>query len=245
VAFPDRPDERPHPPDADPSWCEAWTFEFFTGEGVGGYVTVTLLPALGRAWYWAYLVGDGDGPVAVIDDEVPAPRSSGSLELRTEGLWADHICETPLEHWTVANEAFGVRFDDPDEAYGRMRGDLVPLGYDLEWETAGPARVVGRAGYSFPCRVHGDVLVGTDRHQVDGWGWRDHRWGTFVPPAAHVRGRLDDGRWVWADDSGSEAVHRAPVMVHPPAGPPLPLERTLVRLNRPGVGWGWMTAPSR
>jgi hypothetical protein len=245
VAFPDRSDERPHAPGDDPSWCETWSFDFATDAGAGGYVTLTLLPALRRAWYWAYLVGDGgEGPVAVIDDDVPAPRSARSLELRTEGLWADHTCETPLEHWTVANEAFAVRFDDPDEAYGRMLGDLVPLGYDLEWETDAPARDIGPEAYAFPCRVHGDVLVGSERLQIDGWGWREHRWGSFAAPAPRRRARLADGTWVWDDRAEAATVrHRAPILVRPPDREPIRVEQSLVELD--GAGWGWTTTLPR
>jgi hypothetical protein len=177
VAYPAAADERPHPPGDHPGWGESWSFEFFTAAGLGGYVTLTLFPSRGAAWYWAYLVGDGGGgPVAVIDDDAPLPRPPGSLELRTEGLWADHICETPLDHWTIGNEAFALRFDDPDEVFGRQRGERVPLGFDLEWETAAASARIDD-GYAVPCVVHGEVLVGHDRLAINGSGWRDHRWG--------------------------------------------------------------------
>ena len=70
--------------------------------------------------------------------EVPLPTSP-SLEIRSHGLWAEHIGTHPLERWQVANEAPGVAVDDPAELYrpGGARGDLVPMGLDLEWETDG------------------------------------------------------------------------------------------------------------
>ncbi|MGH9243214.1 MAG: DUF7065 domain-containing protein [Acidimicrobiales bacterium] len=253
MPFPAKADERRHPPADDAAWCESFSFEFFSGDGVGGYVTVTLFPNLGRSWYWAYLVGDGgDGPVAVIDDDVPVPRSPRSLELRTEGLWAEHTCETPLDHWTVGNEASAVRFDDPDEAYGRMRGDLIPLGFDLEWETDGPIQTPPDGlGYAVPCRVHGDVLVGAERLAIAGFGWRDHAWGGVDwASTGRVAGRLDDGPWILGDpgDVDIEPRRRAPVLVHPPGGDPIRLERSLGRVTAFGdddaTGWAWLTAPA-
>jgi hypothetical protein len=239
VAFPAAADERSHSPDDNPAWGERWSFEFFTDAGLGGYVVVTLWPHRQAAWYWAWLVGDGgDGPVAVLDDDAPLPRPAGSLELRTEGLWADHVCETPLEHWTIGNEAFGVRFDDPDEALGRQRGERVPLGFDLEWETDRPA--VARAdGYAVPCLVHGLVLVGQDRLAVDGWGWRHHHWGALATVSTSTAGRLDDGGWL-LDPDGLEVVsaERAPVQ----AGG-VPLHRALARIRTADgrLGRAWVT----
>jgi len=250
VVFPTAADERRHPPGDDPDWSESHTFEFFTEAGLAGYVTLTLRPHQGVAWYWAYLVGHGGGPVAVIDDDAPPPRSSGSLELRTEGLWADHICETPLDHWTIGNEAFALTFDDPDEAFGRQRGERVPLGFDLEWETDGDisARAGEGAGYAVPCLVHGEVLVGPERLAVDGSGWRDHRWGALDWRSSRTAGRLDDGAWL-DDPVGVEVISatRAPVLVRPAGrdGDGVRLERSLARIRTTDgrLGRAWLTNP--
>ena len=86
------------------------------------------------AWYWACLVGEGRPLVTVIDHEVALPKAP-SLEIRADGLWADHIVETPFDHMTLGCEAFAVAVDDPAEVYGDLRGDRVPFGFDLEWET--------------------------------------------------------------------------------------------------------------
>ncbi len=77
-----------------------------------------------------------------------------------------------------------------------------PFGFELEWET-------DRAGYQWPpitpryeipCQVHGEVLVGDRRIEVDGWGQRDHSWGAardwWSMAWNWTAGRLDDGtRW--------------------------------------------------
>lgn len=193
----DRSDERPHPAGDDPGWAEWWRFDFTAPDGaLGGYVQVSLLPTTGVAWYWAALVGPRRPLVTVVDNEAPLPRSPRSLELRAEGLWADHICETPLEHWSVANEAFAVALDDPLEAYGRMLGDRVPLGIDLEWETDGAVEPAGDGGYEIPCVVHGEILVGEEQIDFAGHGWRSHGWGEarWGRPWSHAEGRFDDGR---------------------------------------------------
>lgn len=191
-------DERRHPPGPEPLWNESWYFDFADEAGtLGGYVRIGLYPHLGVCWYWACLVGEGRPLVTVIDHEVPMPRD-GSLEIRTEGLWADHTVETALDHMTLGCEAFAVGVDDPADVYGALRGDRVPLGFDLEWETDGPGVYAypGVTRYEVPARVHGEVLVGAERIELDGWGQRDHSWGVrdwWTPGWCWTAGRLDDG----------------------------------------------------
>ena len=76
--------------------------------------------------------------LVVRDTEAPAAVDG---TIRTHGLWLSLVCETPGEHWSVGLEAFALAVDDPDDD----RGDLVPLGFDVEWEAPG--------------HVHGDVLI--------------------------------------------------------------------------------------
>jgi hypothetical protein len=181
-------DERPHAPGSELRWSESWTFDFVSDDGLlGGWAGLTLLPNVGTAWYHGFLVGPGRQIVAVIDTEVPVPDRS--LEIRTTGLWATHICETPLDHWTIGLEAFAVGVEDPEELYGRQHGDQVPLGFDLEWEAVAPVEEAadGIETYRQECRVSGEVLAGTEQIDLDGRGTRSHRWGV---PA------LWDSRWI-------------------------------------------------
>jgi len=173
-------DERPHSPGPELFWNESWYFDFASPTGdLGGYVRIGLYPNLGVCWYWACVVGEGRPLVTVIDHTVPLPRAGGSLELRHDGLWADHTCEAPLERWSLGLEAFGVALDDPADTYGDLRGDRTPLGFDLEWETDGAVFrwPEGMDRYEVPCRVHGEILVGDETIDFDGWGQRDHSWG--------------------------------------------------------------------
>ena len=173
-------DERPHVPGPEPLWNESWYFDVAAGDGsLGAYVRVGRYPNLGVIWYWAALVGADRPFVTVVDHTVPLPRDPASLELRGEGLWADHCRNVDLEHWNLGLEAFGVALDDPADAYGDLRGERTPLGLDLEWETDGePYRYPpGLDRYEIPCRVHGTIQVGAEELTIDGPGQRDHSWG--------------------------------------------------------------------
>jgi hypothetical protein len=190
-------DEGRHQPASDLLWNESWYLDFATADGdLGGYIRLGLYPNLGVSWFWACLVGEDRPLVTVIDNEAPLPTPP-ALELRASGLWADLIVETPMTHMTVGLEAFGVAMDDPTEVYRRGWGDRIPLGFDLEWETDGSVfhyDVTSR--YEVPCRVHGDILVGSETIDFDGVGQRDHSWGVrdwWSMGWCWNAGRLEDG----------------------------------------------------
>ena len=225
--FPRPADERPHPPGPDSgspdsgspeaAWEESWHFDFVALDGsLGGFVRVTLRPGDGVAWYWAYLAGPRR-PVVVVRDHELDPPPGRTLELRGPGLWAQVICETPLDHWSAGLEASGVALDDPAEGLQGERGDPISLGLDLEWEAAGAPAVEG-TGYSQPAITHGEILLGSQRLALDGTGWWSHRWG--VPPW-----RADG--WWWAGgtfgDGKAVAAHSASAAAE---APPLTLSRT-------------------
>ena len=178
-------DEAPHESDSTPDWSESWHFGFFTADAsLAGYARITLVPATRQAWYWAALYRRGELLLSVVDTELAAPRLAGSLETRGNGLWADHNCETPLEHWSLGAEAFALGVDNPGELVGSLRGDLVPFGLDLEWETDGPPQWLDPSvvGYTMSCRVHGEILVGDevldpDIQGTEWFGFRRHQWG--------------------------------------------------------------------
>ncbi len=190
-------DDGRHQPGDDPLWNESWYLDFWRPDGsLGGYVRLGLYPNLGRSWYWACLVREGLPLVTVIEHEAPLPKPPG-LELRFSGLWTDVVAGEALSHMSVGLEAFGLALDDPTEVYRTGRGDPVPLGFDLEWDTDGAVfeyDVTTR--YEVPCRVHGEILVGQEAIELDGWGQRDHSWGVrdwWQIGWCWHSGRLDDG----------------------------------------------------
>jgi hypothetical protein len=200
----DASDEGRHLPGDDRWWAESWTFDFWTdGGSLGGYASITLLPNLRKAWYWAALVGEGRPLVNVVDLDILLPRAR--LEIRSDALWADHVCETPFNHWTVSNEAVAVALDDPSDAIGLARGTPTPLGFDLEWEaTHTPVSDERPRFYRQDAAVHGEVLVGPERLEIDAIGTRTHGW--------------DVGRW-WERATGTErAGLRAPFVLEGPGG---------------------------
>ena len=199
MATPDPSDEHRHEPDDTQLWNESYYLDWFAEDlSIGGYVRLGFYPNLDTVWYWACLVGPDRPLVTVIEHDVAMPRSSSSLEVRHEGLWADHAVEEPNEHMSANLESFAVQLDDPAEVYRGARGERVPFGFELDFFTDGGAflwpPVTPR--YEIPCRVHGQVQVGSEVIQVDGWGQRDHSWGNrdwWSLGWSWTAGRLDDG----------------------------------------------------
>ncbi len=87
---------------------------------------------------------------------------------------------------------------------GGGRGDQVPMGLDLEWETDGePYHYVRTTRYEVPCRVHGEILLGSETIELDGWGQRDHSWAPrdwWQFGWVWTAGRLSDGTRFHASD---------------------------------------------
>jgi hypothetical protein len=128
--------------------------EFADDQGITGTLILTVDGS--SASFHAQVAIPELGVVVVRDDELAAPKRTDVLVIRAEGLWAELLCETPGEHWSIGLEAFGVRFDDEEEAAVSDRGERVPVGFDLEWET--------------PDRVVGEVLVGRARYELTARG---------------------------------------------------------------------------
>jgi hypothetical protein len=188
--------EASHEPGPEPLWAESWYLDFVDeARQVAGYVRVGLYPNQGVAWYWACLVGRDRPLVTVIDHDIRPPARG--LEIRTEGLWCSYVVETPLDHVSVGVEAFALETDDPTDVYGGLRGDRVPFGIDLEWETDGAVYAYpGVSRYEIPCRVHGEVLLADGSLPIDGLGQRDHSWGVrdwWSYSWSWMAGWLDDG----------------------------------------------------
>lgn len=239
----DPADEGKHEPGPEPLWSESWYFDFCAADGsIGGWIRLGLYPnwggvgagapaGQGRAWYHALVCGPGRPTVAVVDDEVAIPKGD-SLEIRSHGLWAEHIGTHPLERWQLANEASGVAVGPGPEAAaelyrpGGARGDQVPMGLDLEWETDGePYHYVWTTRYEVPCKVHGEILLGDERIELDGYGQRDHSWAPrdwWQFGWVWTAGRLSDGTRFHGSDIRSPEARVGFGYLQPPEGGVVP-----------------------
>lgn len=171
------------------------------------------LTVLGKASFLCAYFQDGELPVVLAEDEIVAPEQR--WELRASGLWADMICERPLNHWSYGLEAFGLAIDEPEELLGRGYGDRVPLGWELDFESSSE-RVEGlfdsagqgeTGGYRQSGLGDGLVLLADRSVPLSGPALRHHWWG---PPAAmdfeRVDVRLSSGSQPGAADTRSAAA---------------------------------------
>lgn len=161
-----------HDPGPEADWRETWRFDF-AASGMSGSAELTLWPNEKRAAVIVDLSRHGEPHLVVQEHEAPLPRGA-VLEITTTGLWAAFHCETPLLHWTVGVEAFAVA--DPD---AQDRGEIVPLGFDLEWEATEEPRPLDarQQSYTQTCAVTGEVLVASERITVDAAGSHLVLWG--------------------------------------------------------------------
>jgi len=220
---------------------EAWTLTFAGPDARGGFVRLTRWAE--QAWYWAYLVAPASGLVVVRDHELAPPRRGGPLVVRGDGIWAELVEETPDEHWSVGLEAFGVRLADPLDAERGERGDRLPVGIDVEWET----------GHGSFGRVDGEVALGAARAGVAATGRFEHRVGDepWSAPSRRVCWQRDpsDGHAAVGD-----AVHldldQVGLPIAATVGPvhldvaavavvPTPA-RFVLALVGGDAGWGWL-----
>lgn len=186
-----RADEEPR------SEPDVFTFEFWSPKATfAGHLAIFRFPKQAVAWYTTAVFRQ-DAPVVALADAFGLKRS---LELRGDGLWADHNLEDPFVHWSVGLEAFALALDDPADE----RGERVPLGYDLDWEmdAAAIAPLDDDGGYEQPASVHGEVLLGADAYELDARGWRSHRSLAAWAPGRHRHGLSAHGsaRWSGVDD---------------------------------------------
>ena len=259
-------DELRHPPGFAPSWREVWRFDAVTGDvALGVSVRLALHPGRNEGSYRVLLFGDGRPLVALVDDEVPLPRRALGLEIRSSGLWADHVCEDLLERWAVAVEAFALAVDPATEVTADLRGERVPLGLDLEWEADRAPDVFAPGHYEVPARVRGEVVVGREQVGLDGWGRWTHRWGPApTAPGAWSELRVRGPGGVWVSQAvpdaarpsgrgrlslqvGTQRLRAGPVAwaalrLARPGGSVLRWRRGLLRLEAAGgpVGAGWI-----
>ena len=168
-------DDLPHRQES--SLVEQWKFDFWSPEhDLGGWVHFTYDQSSRKGWYVTALLGVDRQLVLVVDPKIPIPRLSQYLEFRAEGIWAQHVCETPLEHWTVGLEAFGVTLETAEDAMGNQWGKRTGVGLDLEWERIEDTEET-LTGFRQRCSVSGEVLIDEQAFDLHVDGWRSRSWG--------------------------------------------------------------------
>jgi hypothetical protein len=170
-------DDGPHPG----AVVEEWVFTGWLAEGGAGVVAGHRLlapTATGRrtAWYWSALARPGEPLLHVTEWNVPV--RSDPFVIKAHGLWAEHVCDAPMEQWTIANETYAAALDDPADALDRAYGTPSAMAIDLEWyAVSSPTQWPD--GYQQVGVVHGLIeLPGGPLHLAEAPARRWHRWGT-------------------------------------------------------------------
>ncbi|MFT7601245.1 MAG: hypothetical protein ACI8TP_004196 [Acidimicrobiales bacterium] len=195
-------------PDDRPGWSESHRLDC-VADRLTLSCQMTVRPNQRQASFLAAVLEADCDPIVIVDHEVPMPGVG--WEMRTSGLWAEFVCETPLSHWSYGLEAFALSIDDPDELLGRAIGQRVPLGWEFEFEAGEPAAffsiggAVSGSGYSQRGRGHGLLLSADGEREAEGNAIRSHWWGAerpsgFVvgePKGMTSRCALPEQSWIW------------------------------------------------
>lgn len=234
-------DERPHRATFDPDWVESWLFDVVHHDGSYAMsIEFLLWPQHKRVAYLVSLVQPDHDLISLVEIEAPAPKPP-SLEVRSSGLWTDIGIQTPLDHMTVDIEAFAVALDDPNDVFRGGYGIRTALGCELEWETAGEIEAgPSSKSYEIPCIVHGELLLDDKTIEIDGWGWRSHRWGRPLRQDRSVlRGRTATGEWFNDPDEDRAATMRV-VGTAPAPAPELGTQLTQFFAANDAGDMGWV-----
>ena len=162
----------------------------------------SIVPAVREtASFNAMVSRPGADPLVISDNEIVMPDKG--WELRSSGLWADHNCEAPMEHWSYGLEAFALAVDDPEELLGRALGIRTPLGWELDFESSTAPSFGRETSYAQAGRLHGFIQFAGGDVEIDAEAERSHRWGpteqaadTAEPsPGPHVALPTPEGIW--------------------------------------------------
>ena len=157
---------------------EAWWFWGADADGAGG--VFVSFEARGRRFdYWAGLVRPHE-PYLYVEELDGVGRRAG-LEIKPPEMWADQVCDVPFQQWSVGNEAHGVLLDDPEEAWRRAHGTLVPVTFDVEWHATAAPTEIGR-GYAQVGEIDARIELTEGVLALIGPARRVHVWGVPYLP---------------------------------------------------------------
>ena len=224
----DPSDEQRHGPGPEPLWNESYYLDFVDGEGdLAGYVRIGLYPNLGVTWWTTMIVGADRPLVSSLAFDLPIPGGAG-LAIGSDGFDVAGTVDDPLTAMSVVGTAPAAVLHDPAAVYRGDVGMSTGLALDLTWSTDGvPYQYGVTTRYEVPCLVAGEIVVGGERHAVEGQGQRDHSWGVrdwWAFGWCWAAARLDDGTRVHFADIRIPGQGIALGYVQPPDGSVHPVE---------------------
>jgi hypothetical protein len=175
-------DELPHRhPGGAPS-IDEWVFTAWSDDAALGLISGHRLVA-GTAWYWSALARSGE-PLLHLSEWGVTVRADPFV-VKAHEMWAEHHCVSPLEQWSLGNEAYFVALDDPAAALDRAYGVPTPTAMDLEWyAVTGPHEIAD--GFIQEGVVHGRVDVmgipPIELAEVPARRWRRWSRSNFLSP---------------------------------------------------------------
>ncbi len=155
-------------------------------------VLASIQPGRRRAEQVALVWPTDAHPIVMSEPNIPIPAQR--WEFRTDGLWAEQVCEKPHDHWSYGLEAFALEVDDPTELTRTGFGRRVPLGWELDFEATTPSRwlltdaapLEHSGAYTQRGTLHGLLLDAHGKTPAEGAAQRWHWWGTKPLAAAGI-----------------------------------------------------------
>ncbi|BBY16167.1 DUF7064 domain-containing protein [Mycolicibacterium litorale] len=215
-------DEGAHQPGDEDLWNESWYFDFAdSGQGLGGWVRLGLVPNQDTAWINALVCGPDMPTIALVDFHATPPEDYTETHTESAHLTLDSV--EPLRTYRVTARGRGEAHDDPAALLRGEAGRPVDLTLDLTWTTVGTPyqyRITSR--YEIACTVSGTVTADGREYTLDAVaGQRDHSWGVrdwwamdWVWSALH----LDDGTHLHGVDLRIPEIGQVSVGYMQPSG---------------------------
>lgn len=210
---PSAADEGAHPAGTEQLWSESWYFDWVdTGQRIGGWIRLGVIPNENTAWLQALLCGPGMPTIALSDFAVPLPGDP--TRVVTDVVEFTQAATDPLHEYAVTVRGRGEAYDDPAALLRGESGRPVEVALELEWTTCGTPyqyRITPR--YEIPCTVSGTATADGQNYTFDAVpGQRDHSWG--------VRDWWGM-EWVWSALHLDDGTHLHGVDLRIPGFPPL------------------------
>lgn len=164
-------DDNGHTAGPEESWQESWAVTWYDPRTrIGGHFHTGLQRNRGLADYWSHVAVDGR--IVAHELAIAAPMPQGDYPAFTLGP-ITLATVTPLSSYHVVAAYPELACDVVCDVVYEAFDDTV-LGYRMD--TAGAA--IAKGHFESYGRVRGTVTVQGRTHEVDGFGFHDHSWGS-------------------------------------------------------------------